>query len=168
MTNSLSFRANSTFKGPRPPRLVEHCWVPILGASCSNILLLGTVRPSHRKMPEKPSAKILRCWLAMQQIGMFFKIERCKMPAIRTPLRFGLRCERLRCQIASDVGGAMRATKNESVKNFQLHGEASHIRANQMSTSGDLDLPSLGWSLGSFLRRLLCNSVSPSPKARMG
>ena len=47
MNNSQSFRANSTFKGSRLPRLVEHFWVLILGASCSNILLLGTVRPSH-------------------------------------------------------------------------------------------------------------------------
>ena len=35
-------------------------------------------------MPEKPSAKILRCWPAMRKIGMFLKIERCEMPAIRT------------------------------------------------------------------------------------
>ena len=47
VTNSLSVRANSTFKSSRPPRLVEHFWVPILGASCSSILLLGTVRPSR-------------------------------------------------------------------------------------------------------------------------
>ena len=40
---------------------------------------------NHRKMPEKPSANILRCWPAMQKIGMFFTIERCEMPAIRTP-----------------------------------------------------------------------------------
>ena len=43
------------------------------------------------------------------------------MPAIRTPaakclrfglpLRFGLRCERPQCQVASDVGRAMRTTK---------------------------------------------------------
>ena len=31
----------------RTPRLVEHFWVPILGASCSNKLFVGTVRPSH-------------------------------------------------------------------------------------------------------------------------
>ena len=31
----------------RRPRLVEHFWVPILGASCSNKLFVGTVRPSH-------------------------------------------------------------------------------------------------------------------------
>ena len=30
-------------------------------------------------------AKILRCWPAMRKIGVFFKIERCEMPAIRTP-----------------------------------------------------------------------------------
>ena len=32
----------------RTPRLVEHFWVPILGASCSNKLFVGTLRPSHR------------------------------------------------------------------------------------------------------------------------
>ena len=31
----------------RTPRLVEHFWVPILGASCSNKLFVGTVRPSQ-------------------------------------------------------------------------------------------------------------------------
>ena len=40
---------------------------------------------NHRKTPEKPSAKILRCWPAIQKIGMLFKIERCEMPAIWTP-----------------------------------------------------------------------------------
>ena len=69
------------------------------------------------KTPEKPSAKILRCWTAMWKIRVLFKIERCEMPAIRTPLRFGLRCERPRCQIASDVGRAMRTTKG----GFHLH-----------------------------------------------
>ena len=39
LTNSLSFRAMSTFKGSRTLRLVEHFWVPLLGASCSNKLL---------------------------------------------------------------------------------------------------------------------------------
>ena len=33
----------------RTPRLVEHFWVPILGASCSNKLFVGTVRPSHER-----------------------------------------------------------------------------------------------------------------------
>ena len=31
LTNSLLFRANSTCKGSRTPRFVEHFWVPILG-----------------------------------------------------------------------------------------------------------------------------------------
>ena len=31
----------------RTPRLVEHFWVPILGAACSNKLFVGTVRPSQ-------------------------------------------------------------------------------------------------------------------------
>ena len=47
LTDSLLFRANSTCQGSRAPRLVEHFWVPILGASCSNKLFVGTLRPSH-------------------------------------------------------------------------------------------------------------------------
>ena len=47
LTNSLLFMANSTRKGSRTPRLVEHFWAPILGASCSNKLFVGTLRPSH-------------------------------------------------------------------------------------------------------------------------
>ena len=39
---------------------------------------------NHKKVAERPSAKILRCWPAMRKIGMFFKIERCEMLAIRT------------------------------------------------------------------------------------
>ena len=39
LTNSLLFRANSTCKSSRTRRLVEHFWVPILRASCSNKLL---------------------------------------------------------------------------------------------------------------------------------
>ena len=35
----------------RTPRLVEHFWVPILGASCSNKLFVGTLRPSHSDSP---------------------------------------------------------------------------------------------------------------------
>ena len=37
----------------RTPRLLEHFWVPILGASCSNKLFVGTVRPSQPYMPTK-------------------------------------------------------------------------------------------------------------------
>ena len=33
----------------RTPRLVEHFWVPTLGASCSNKLFVGTLRPSCTK-----------------------------------------------------------------------------------------------------------------------
>ena len=87
---------------------------------------------NHRKMPEKPSAKILRCWPAMRKIGVFLKIERCDMPAIRTPLRFGLRCGRPRCHIASDVGQAMRATKIcsfQDVWNYQGESSTRSLKA---------------------------------------
>ena len=51
----------------------------------------------------KPSAKILPCWPAMRKIGIFFKIERYEMPAIRTPaavwpaMRVPAMPNRLRC-----------------------------------------------------------------------
>ena len=48
LTNSLLFRTSSTCKGSRTPRLVEHFWVPIWRASCSNRLCVGTSRPSHQ------------------------------------------------------------------------------------------------------------------------
>ena len=32
----------------------------------------------------KAPAKILRCWPAMRNVGMYFNIERCEMPAVRT------------------------------------------------------------------------------------
>ena len=47
LTNPLLFMANSTRKGSRTPCVVEHFWVPILGASCSNKLFVGTLRPSQ-------------------------------------------------------------------------------------------------------------------------
>ena len=34
-------------QGSRTPRLVKHFWVPIFGASCSNKLFVGTLRPSQ-------------------------------------------------------------------------------------------------------------------------
>ena len=40
---------------------------------------------SQENARKKKPAKILRCWPAMRKIGVFFKIERCEMPAIRTP-----------------------------------------------------------------------------------
>ena len=49
LTSSLLFRANSTCTGSRTPRLVEHFWVPILGASCLNKFFVGTLRPSQIK-----------------------------------------------------------------------------------------------------------------------
>ena len=62
----------------------------------------------HRKMQEKKPAKILRCWLAMRKIGVFLKVERCEMPAIRTPAAVWPAMRAPRCQIAGDSGRAMR------------------------------------------------------------
>ena len=41
---------------------------------------------NHKKSSRKKPAKILRCWPAMRNIGMFLMNERCEMPAIRTPV----------------------------------------------------------------------------------
>ena len=41
----------------------------------------------HNKViivPQKAPAKILRCWLAMQENGLLFDIERCEMLAVWT------------------------------------------------------------------------------------
>ena len=56
LTNTLLFRANSTCKDSRTPRLVEHFWVLILGVSCSNKLFVGALRPSHT-LRQNPFAK---------------------------------------------------------------------------------------------------------------
>ena len=52
----------------------------------------------------KRPAKILRCWPAMRKIGVFLRSSDAKRLQFGLPLRFGLRCEHPRCQIASDVG----------------------------------------------------------------
>ena len=53
------------------------------------------------------------------------------------PLRFGLRCERPRCQIASDVGRAMRATKdnNKKSKNNPLNPETKQQQNNSVNNT---------------------------------
>ena len=48
LPNSLLYRANSTCKSSRTPRWVQHFWVPILGASCSNKLFVGALRLSQQ------------------------------------------------------------------------------------------------------------------------
>ena len=66
---------------------------------------------SQENARKKP-AKILRCWPAMRKIGVVFKDRAMRNGCgFGLPLRFGLRCEHPRCQIASDVDRAMRATK---------------------------------------------------------
>ena len=44
---------------------------------------------------------------------MFLRSSDAKGLRFGLPVRFGLRCERLRCQIASDVGRAMRTTRGK-------------------------------------------------------
>ena len=71
------FRANSTCKGSRTPRLAEHFWVPILGASCSNKLFVGTLRPSQRGTIEKIKLAIRKGKI---QLRMFFSIRAPRWP----------------------------------------------------------------------------------------
>ena len=47
LTSSLFILGKFYMQDSRTPRLLEHFWVPILGASCSNKLFVGTVRPSQ-------------------------------------------------------------------------------------------------------------------------
>ena len=47
----------------------------------------------------------------MRKIGAFLRSSDATCLRFGLPLRFGLRCEHPRCQIASDVGRAMRTTK---------------------------------------------------------
>ena len=66
LTHYLSFRANSTCEDSRTPRLVEHFWVPPLGASCSNKLFVGTLRPSHRGRFQNPRQNPVRTKLRLK------------------------------------------------------------------------------------------------------
>ena len=52
---------------------------------------------------------------AMRQIGVFLRSSDAKCLRFGLPLRFGLRCEHPRCQIASDMGRAMRTTELHTV-----------------------------------------------------
>ena len=77
---------------------------------------------NHRKMPGKTPAKILRCWPAMRKIRVFLRSSDAKCLRFGLPLQSGLRCERPRCQIASDVGRAMRTTKLKRSVGFPRYG----------------------------------------------
>ena len=63
----------------RTHRLVEHFWVPILGASCSNKLFLGTLRPAQSQKMSKIffdnfcGAQIFRPLLG----GSGYSLKRC-------------------------------------------------------------------------------------------
>ena len=57
LTNSLLCRASSRFKGARTAGLVEHCWVPLVGASCSNKLSVVIVQPSEEDRRAKTNVQ---------------------------------------------------------------------------------------------------------------
>ena len=71
LTSSLLFRGDSIFymQDSRTPRLVEHFWVPILGASCSNKLFVSTVRPSHLGNGTKSLRNARKC-LTVQKLDV--------------------------------------------------------------------------------------------------
>ena len=59
LTNSLLFRANSTCKGSRTPRLVEHFLHFYFGGLLLEQALLGTLWPSHFRNPHSQYNRIL-------------------------------------------------------------------------------------------------------------
>ena len=71
--------------------------------------------PLDLKSQENARKKSLRkscdVGLRCKKSGCFLRSSDAKCLRFGLPLRFGLRCEHPRCQIASDVGRAMRATK---------------------------------------------------------
>ena len=87
---------------------------------------------------------------------MFFKIERHEMPAIRTLAI--VRCERPRCQIDSDAGQAMRATKLPSAL---VPKQSVKMRCNsRKQTVIDL-LTSLGSTIvDNFYIQMFCSQMS--------
>ena len=60
----------------RTPRLLEHFWVPILGASCSNKLFVGTVRPSQRQKTKNLNFLSLGGLGASREVGQKFKYRK--------------------------------------------------------------------------------------------
>ena len=66
---------------------------------------------NHRKMPEKKACENPAMLACDAKNRVFLRSSDAKCLRFGLPLRFGLRCEHPRCQIASDVGRAMRTTK---------------------------------------------------------
>ena len=69
-------------------------------------------------MPGKSLRKSCDVGLRCGKSGCFLRSSDAKCQRFGLPLRFGLRCERPRCQIASDVGRAMRTTKSRTPSHF--------------------------------------------------
>ena len=64
-----------------------------------------------QEMPEKSQRKSCDVGLRCGKSGCFSRSSDANFLRFGLSLRFGLRCKRPRCQIASDVGRAMRTTK---------------------------------------------------------
>ena len=72
--------------------------------------LLMIRKNSNHSAPER-SCEILRCWPAMPKITCFWTSSDAKCLRFELSLRSGLRCDCVRCQIASDLCRTMRTTK---------------------------------------------------------
>ena len=79
-------------------------------------------------MPEKLPRKSCDVGLRCEKSTCFSRWSVAKCLRFGLWLRFGLRCERPRCQIASDAGRAMRTTKFLLLKIWVL--QASSIQPN--------------------------------------
>ena len=116
--------------------------------------ILRDVKKFFRQRCENPLAcpeitgkrhkNILRCWPAMRNIDMRFNIERCKMPAIRTLAGVWLAMRVPGCQIASDMGRAMRATKPSTPLQIPCSEDNLSVREVQGQSKGScLEDPNL-------------------------
>ena len=94
------------FSGPKcPPRSF------FASAAKTHSLDLKSQENARKTFCEKSCDVGLRC----EKLACFLRSSNAKCLRFGLPLRFGLRCEYPRCQIASDAGRAMRTTKQGSI-----------------------------------------------------
>ena len=77
---------------------------------------LNSQENARKKSLRKSCNVGLRC----EKSGCFLRSSDAKCLRFGLPLRFGLRCEHPRSQISSDVGRAMRATKNKTNRHKEV------------------------------------------------
>ena len=91
------------------------------------------VRCDSTKLPRKPCDVGLRC----EKTTCFLRLSNAKCLQFVLSLRFGLGCERPRCQIASDMGRAMQATSMFRRK----HKVAIEVAIYRMGNQPDTKIP---------------------------